>query len=90
MNHVNLNPLDAAVHVGATRAAIAFAEHSRWESVLRERVKRAVLLNATNRNVRLVEETKSQIQRMVEKMPDVALKFLDRCHRVDGETVSLI
>eukprot|EP00118_Oscarella_pearsei_P009251 m.52270 g.52270 ORF g.52270 m.52270 type:complete len:1225 (+) comp34199_c0_seq4:92-3766(+) len=81
MNHVSQNPLDVAIDVGATEAAETFAGHDRWESLLREKVRQPVV--DEKKVVKLQDEEETQIQRMIAKMPDVALKFLDRCHYKD-------
>ncbi|XP_062509618.1 transient receptor potential cation channel subfamily A member 1-like isoform X2 [Corticium candelabrum] len=88
MNNVDQNPLDEAIHYGNQATAIAIAEHDRWEDALRAKVRRVVvdvkshlIGSADGEKVfRLKEEEKTQLQLMVEKMPKVALKFLDRCH----------
>jgi len=69
LNKFNQNVLDLAISNDKEEVAMAIIEHSRWKEVLDAAVGGGV----------------SQIQTLVEKMPDVAERVLDQCVEQDGD-----
>jgi len=72
LNSHNQNVLDLAISNDKEEVAMAIIEHSRWKEVIDAAVGGGV----------------SQIQTLVEKMPDVAERVLDQCVEQEGDPSS--
>ncbi|CAH3153557.1 unnamed protein product, partial [Porites evermanni] len=69
VNERNQNILDIAIEARQEAVALAIVEHKRWKEVLRT----------------TTHGSHTQIQLLVQHMPEVAKKFLDRCIVEEGD-----
>lgn len=68
MNKKNRNVLDAAINAERKNVALAIANHDRW---------REVLTSSSPGHI-------AQMQKLVIKMPEVAIRFMDQCITREG------